>query len=210
MRPLATASPWPVRPDSAAISMFRVVLEEYQQLCQRRKTLEADIVARLAGHPDFDRLQTVPGIGPILALLILAEAGDLRRFGHVRQFLKYCGFDLCTEQSGQFRGTTHLSKRARESGAGTGHSRPSLVSLEDARVRSTERSVCSSHGRSDRGVTTARPRSCVTRFHLALDELRLLSSIHRAGTDREQACSAVRRPMIRLRPCTSMTISRVE
>jgi len=53
----------------------------------------------------------VPGIGPILALLILAEAGDLRRFAHVRQFLKYCGFDLCTEQSGQFRGTTHLSKR---------------------------------------------------------------------------------------------------
>jgi transposase len=101
----------PVRPDSAAISMFRVVLEEYQQLGQRRKTLEADIVARFTGHRDFDRLQTVPGIGPILAMLILAEAGDLRRFGHVRQFLKYCGFDLCTEQSGQFRGTTHLSKR---------------------------------------------------------------------------------------------------
>ena len=101
----------PVRHDSVAISMFRVVLEEYQQLCRRRKALEADIVVRLAGRPDFDRLQTVPGIGPILALLILAEAGDLRRFGHVRQFLKYCGFDLCTEQSGQFRGTTHLSKR---------------------------------------------------------------------------------------------------
>jgi transposase len=77
----------------------------------RPPRLEADIVARLAGHPDFDRLQTVPGIGPILALLILAEAGDLRRFGHVRQLLKYCGFDLCTEQSGQFRGATHLSKR---------------------------------------------------------------------------------------------------
>jgi transposase len=101
----------PVRPDSAAISMFRVVLEDYQELCRRRKALEADIVMRLAGHADFDRLQTIPGIGPILALLILAEAGDLRRFGHVRQFLKYCGFDLCTEQSGQFRGTTHLSKR---------------------------------------------------------------------------------------------------
>jgi transposase len=66
---------------------------------------------RLAGQPDFDRLQTIPGVGPILALIILAEARDLRRFGHVRQFLKFCGFDLCTEQSGQFRGTTHLSKR---------------------------------------------------------------------------------------------------
>ena len=51
---------------------------------------------RLAGHPDFVRLQTMPGIGPILALIILAEARDLRRFGYVRQFLKYCGFDLCT------------------------------------------------------------------------------------------------------------------
>lgn len=101
----------PVGEDTEAIRMFRVVLEEYRQLCHRRKTLEHDIVTRLAGHPDFARLQTIPGIGPILALLILAEARDLRRFGHVRQFLKFCGFDLCTEQSGQFRGTTHVSKR---------------------------------------------------------------------------------------------------
>ena len=92
--------------------MFRVVLEEYQQLCRLRKRLEADIVdAPAPTQPDFVRLQTLPGIGPILAMIILAEARDLRRFGYVRQFLKYCGFDLCTEQSGQFRGTTHLSKR---------------------------------------------------------------------------------------------------
>lgn len=101
----------PVTEDTEAIRMFRLVLEEYRQLCQRRKALEAEVVTRLTGHADFDRLQTVPGIGPILALIILAEARDLRRFGHVRQFLKFCGLDLCTEQSGQFRGTTHLSKR---------------------------------------------------------------------------------------------------
>ena len=47
----------------------------------------------------------------MLALTILAESGDLRRFGHYRQYLKYCGFDLCTDQSGRFRGTTRLSKR---------------------------------------------------------------------------------------------------
>ena len=51
-----------------------------------------------------------PGIGPIIALTILAEAGDLRRFGHHRQFLKFCGFDLATHQSGTFRGQTRLSK----------------------------------------------------------------------------------------------------
>jgi transposase len=101
----------PVAPESETVRMFRIVLEEYRAICALRKRLEADIVTRLATHPDFIRLQTLPGIGPILALTILAEARDLRRFGCVRQFLKYCGFDLCTEQSGQFRGTTHLSKR---------------------------------------------------------------------------------------------------
>lgn len=101
----------PVAEDSEAMRLFRIVLEEYQQLCRLRKRLEADAVERLSTHPDFVRLQTLPGVGPILAMLILAEARDLRRFGHVRQFLKYCGFDLCTEQSGQFRGKTHLSKR---------------------------------------------------------------------------------------------------
>src|SRR3546814_2921275 len=52
----------------------------------------------------------IPGIGPINALTILAEAGDLRRFGHHRQFLKFCGLDLATRQSGLFRGRTKLSK----------------------------------------------------------------------------------------------------
>ena len=101
----------PVEETSEAMHMFRVVLEEYRALCQLRKRLEAGIVTGLANQPDFRRLQTLPGIGPILALIILAEARDLRRFDHPRQFLKFCGFDLCTAQSGQFRGMTHLSKR---------------------------------------------------------------------------------------------------
>jgi hypothetical protein len=39
--------------DTEAIRIFRLVLEEYQQLCRRRKQLEAGIVTRLAGYPDF-------------------------------------------------------------------------------------------------------------------------------------------------------------
>jgi transposase len=101
----------PVAPDSEAMRQFRGVLSDYLLLCERRAAVEREVETRLGDHPDFRRLRTVPGIGPILALTILAEARDLRRFRHARQFLKYCGFDLCTEQSGRFRGTTHLSKR---------------------------------------------------------------------------------------------------
>jgi transposase len=100
-----------VTEDSQAIAMFRLVLQQYLQLCRLRRHLEQQAVAYLAHHPDFRRLQSIPGIGPILALIILAEAGDLRRFSHHRKFLKYCGLNLCTDQSGQFRGTSHLSKR---------------------------------------------------------------------------------------------------
>jgi transposase len=63
----------------------------------------------LKGNPDYQLLYTIPGIGPINALTILAEAGDLRHFQHHRQFLKFCGMDL-HNQSGMFRGQTKLSK----------------------------------------------------------------------------------------------------
>jgi transposase len=55
-------------------------------------------------------LRKIPGIGQINALSIIAEAGDIRRFGHHRQFLKFCGLDLSTHQSGAFRGRTKLPK----------------------------------------------------------------------------------------------------
>lgn len=99
-----------VAEDSEAIQMFRVMLAEHQHLCTTRAAIEHQADQALQSHPDYHRLRTLPGVGPILALTILAEAGNLRRFPHHRQFLKFCGFDLSTQQSGQFRGISRLSK----------------------------------------------------------------------------------------------------
>lgn len=100
----------PVPLDSRAIMMFRMVLAELRSLIAQRNAIEAEAEVMLAGFPDYERLRQLPGIGPINALTILAEAGDLRRFRHHRQFLKFCGLDLATHQSGAFRGQTKLSK----------------------------------------------------------------------------------------------------
>lgn len=100
----------PVAPDSDAIRMFRLVLGEGRSLIAQRNQIEDRAVALLKDLPDYQLLTSIPGIGPINALTILAEAGDLRRSGHHRQFLKFCGMDLATIQSGTFRGQTKLSK----------------------------------------------------------------------------------------------------
>jgi transposase len=101
----------PIRSESLAASTFQLQLQRYLQLCQERAALEAQADAFLAQRPDYQLLRTVPGIGPVTALQILAEAGDLRRFAHHRQFLKFCGLDLAKSQSGAFRSRDQLSKR---------------------------------------------------------------------------------------------------
>ena len=100
-----------VSEDSQAVKMFRVILQEHLDLCELRQRIENNANEFLQQNEDYQRLKTMPGIGPIIALTILAESGDLRRFKHHRQYLKYCGFDLSTQQSGNFRGQSKLSKR---------------------------------------------------------------------------------------------------
>jgi len=100
----------PVAPDSDAIQMFRMMLAEGRSLIRQRNAIEDRAVELLGDRPDYQLLRTIPGIGPINALTILAETGDLRRFHHHRQFLKFCGMDLATVQSGMFRGRSKISK----------------------------------------------------------------------------------------------------
>ena len=100
----------PLPLDAPAIRMFRMVIDEARSLIRQRNEIEAQADELLRHSQDYQLLRQIPGIGPINALTIIAEAGDLRRFGHHRQFLKFCGLDLSTQQSGQYRGQTRLSK----------------------------------------------------------------------------------------------------
>ena len=105
-----TSMALPVEEDSTAITMFRMVIGQARSLIHQRNEIERIAHGVLSENRDYQLLRMIPGIGPINALTILAEAGDLRRFAHHRQFLKFCGLDLATSQSGTFRGRTKLSK----------------------------------------------------------------------------------------------------
>ena len=90
--------------DSPAIAMFSLIIAQGRGLVHQRDAIEERAHTALADNADYQRLRQIPGICPIIAMTILPEAGDLRRFQHHCQFLKFCGLDLATYQSGQFRG----------------------------------------------------------------------------------------------------------
>ncbi len=57
---------------------------------QQVELLEQTVGQRVKLRPQFRFLKSVPGIGEILALTIMLETGDIRRFSTVGNFASYC------------------------------------------------------------------------------------------------------------------------
>src|SRR5262249_38072289 len=72
--------------------------------------------ARVDDVQTYHRLQTLPGVGKVLALILLYEIHDIRRFGSEGQFLSYARLVRCAHESagkqlgsgGQKIGNAHL------------------------------------------------------------------------------------------------------
>lgn len=101
----------PVDLTGPGVATFQLQLRRYLELNRDREFLTELSAQILASNKDYEILLSLPGVGPVHALTILAEAGDLRRFKHYKQFLNYCGFSLSKSQSGLSRGREQLSKR---------------------------------------------------------------------------------------------------
>ncbi len=72
-------------------SYDRIILQMEQRIEQH---------ARDFRHQDYRLLRTVPGIGKILALTILYETIDIKRFPSEKDFVSYCRLVYGTNQSG--------------------------------------------------------------------------------------------------------------
>ena len=93
----------------------RQILDRYLSLLD---ALQADIrvttaaVGRQARQDHQAKLlMTIPGIGPLSALLFLAEVGEVRRFPTARQLVSYAGLAPRVRSSG---GKTHLGHITKE------------------------------------------------------------------------------------------------
>ena len=59
-------------------------------LKEQIKLLEKIVLAQVQLKPDFQELITIDGIGNILALTIMLETGDIKRFNKVGNYASYC------------------------------------------------------------------------------------------------------------------------
>jgi transposase len=83
-------------------------LELIALLDDLKNRLELHVVRNAKNHDPqaLYRLRTVPGIGPIISLVILYEIGDINRFPRVQDFASYARLVKCAKESAGKRSGT--------------------------------------------------------------------------------------------------------
>lgn len=100
----------------------------------QRVALEAVLTAQLAAPafgPDLRRLQSIPGVGPIVGATILAVFSDVQRFTDAKHAASYAGLVPSTYHSGDREAYGRITKR------GSGELRAMLCEAAHQASRST-------------------------------------------------------------------------
>jgi transposase len=89
--------------DTKAKVQLMQLLDRLLFLKEQRRILEQHLKdnARIRDKELFNLLRTVPGIGPITAIGIMAEIGDIGRFKNIKHFASYVGLIPRIKQSGE-------------------------------------------------------------------------------------------------------------
>lgn len=89
--------------DQKARIQLDLLIDRLLFLKGQRRQLEQQLKdnARNRDKELFNLLQTIPGIGPITAIGLMAEIGDISRFKNIKQFASYVGLIPRIKQSGE-------------------------------------------------------------------------------------------------------------
>jgi transposase len=77
-----TEAPSRIREDCAAL---------LPTLDRQIRRLDAELVTRWSQDPRVQRLTTIPGIGPFIAIVLVLELGDIQRFASAKRVASYVG-----------------------------------------------------------------------------------------------------------------------
>jgi len=95
----------PVVGDANVQMAMQVNLDVMRALAQQIKILEKSILQQASPMSSFELLKTTDGIGNILALVIMLETGDIKRFNGPGNYASYCRcVDSKRESNGKRKG----------------------------------------------------------------------------------------------------------
>jgi transposase len=92
---------------------LRTYIAELRVVEQQREMIAKRIKALLETNEQFALIRSIPGIGLENGSALLAEIGNIERFGTEKQLLSFAGIDLVNYQSGNYEGKPRISKRGR-------------------------------------------------------------------------------------------------
>jgi transposase len=76
-----------------------------------QRAIDQELLQRAQACPQVTRLQTIPGIGPTVALAIHAAVGNIERFGTAKQLCSYAGLVPSVRQSGNSLLTSSITRQ---------------------------------------------------------------------------------------------------
>jgi transposase len=79
---------------------LRRVLDQLDQVGENLKSIEATMIEVFAPCAETTWLNSLPGVGEILAVVIWTEVGTIERFGRAEQLASYCGLVARENSSG--------------------------------------------------------------------------------------------------------------
>jgi transposase len=87
--------------------LYRELVGQDKQICE----VDKEIFALVGQNDDYQRLLTIPGIGPVIAATLLAAVGDAHYFKNGRQMAAWIGLTPSQHASGEKSRMMGISKR---------------------------------------------------------------------------------------------------
>lgn len=108
----AAPAPGPALPPGLAFELTDLTAR-VTALAARISAIEAELLRVADPLPAFALLQTIPGIGPTVGAILVAEIGDIGWYTKFSQLRKLAGLDIISVQTGQWSSRGRISKAGR-------------------------------------------------------------------------------------------------
>lgn len=89
-----------VLPDTERAILSRLV-DELERTTAQLAELDRDLAAQCLADERAVRMMTIPGVGPVVASMVLASIGDIKRFSTPQKLASYFGLTPKVRQSGE-------------------------------------------------------------------------------------------------------------